>query len=118
MFKYKINPLASPISGAPALKYGDVNTETTSPGEVKVLISTKTKKISSLTPDNCPDTIERIRGNSIIIDDHMLSRIHCTINFDNIQDGYDKNGFIDEEITKSTNSLGFMHMMKFLLKIK
>ena len=48
----------------------------------------------------------------------MLSRIHCTINFDNIQDGYDKNGFIDEEITKSTNSLGFMHMMKFLLKIK
>ena len=33
-----INPLASPYAGAPALKYGDVNTETTSPGEVKGLI--------------------------------------------------------------------------------
>ena len=32
------NPLASPSAGAPALKYGDVNTETTSPGEVKGLI--------------------------------------------------------------------------------
>ena len=28
--KYNINPLALPSSGAPALKYGDVNTETTS----------------------------------------------------------------------------------------
>ena len=34
-----INPLASPSEGAPALKYGDVNTETTSPGEVKGLIN-------------------------------------------------------------------------------
>ena len=33
-----INPLASTSAGAPALKYGDVNTETTSPGEVKGLI--------------------------------------------------------------------------------
>ena len=33
-----INPLASPSAGAPALNYGDVNTETTSPGEVKGLI--------------------------------------------------------------------------------
>ena len=31
------NPLASPSVGAPALNYGDVNTETTSPGEVKGL---------------------------------------------------------------------------------
>ena len=37
----KINPLASPSAGAPALKYGDVNTETTSPGEAKGLINTK-----------------------------------------------------------------------------
>ena len=36
-----INPLASPCAGAPALKYGDVNTETTSPGEVKGLIVIK-----------------------------------------------------------------------------
>ena len=34
-----INPLASPSEGAPALNYGDVKTETTSPGEVKGLIS-------------------------------------------------------------------------------
>ena len=33
-----INPLASPSAGAHALKYGDVNTETTFPGEVKGLI--------------------------------------------------------------------------------
>ena len=33
-----INPLASPSAGAPALKYGDINTVTTSPGEVKGLI--------------------------------------------------------------------------------
>ena len=29
--------MASPSAGAPALNYGDVNTETTSPGEVKGL---------------------------------------------------------------------------------
>ena len=33
-----INPLASPSAGAPALKYGDVNTVTPSLGEVKGLI--------------------------------------------------------------------------------
>ena len=33
-----INPLASPSAGAPTLKYGDVNTVTPSPGEVKGLI--------------------------------------------------------------------------------
>ena len=36
---FHINPLASPNAGAPALKYGDVNTLTTSPGEVKGLIT-------------------------------------------------------------------------------
>ena len=34
-----INPLASPCAGAPALKYGDVNTVTPSPGEVKGLMT-------------------------------------------------------------------------------
>ena len=33
-----INPFASPSAGAPALKYGDVNTVTISLGEVKGLI--------------------------------------------------------------------------------
>ena len=32
------NPLASPSAGAPALKYGNINTVTPSPGEVKGLI--------------------------------------------------------------------------------
>ena len=36
-FNFNINPLASPCAGAPALKYGYVNTEATSPGEVKGL---------------------------------------------------------------------------------
>ena len=35
--KYPINPLTSPSAGAPALKYGDVNTVTPSSGEVKGL---------------------------------------------------------------------------------
>ena len=39
-----INFLASPSAGAPALKYGDVNTETTSPGEVKGLTMKKTNR--------------------------------------------------------------------------
>ena len=38
IYNININPLASPSAGAPALNYGDVNTETTSPGEVKGLI--------------------------------------------------------------------------------
>ena len=33
------NPLASPCAGAPALKYGDVNTVTPSLGEVKGLMN-------------------------------------------------------------------------------
>ena len=36
--------MASPSAGTPALKYGDVNTETTSPGEVKGLIIDYLKK--------------------------------------------------------------------------
>ena len=34
-----IIPLVSPNGGAPALKYGDVNTVTPSPGEVKGLLN-------------------------------------------------------------------------------
>ena len=36
---FNINPLAAPYAEAPALKYGDVNTETTSPSEAKGLIT-------------------------------------------------------------------------------
>ena len=35
LFLIFINPLASPSAGAPALKYGDVNTVTPSPGDVQ-----------------------------------------------------------------------------------
>ena len=42
----RINPLASPSAGDLALKYGDVNTETTSPGEVKGLIVLKLFKFN------------------------------------------------------------------------
>ena len=37
--KWVYNPLASPSEGAPALKYGAVNTVTPSPGEVKGIIN-------------------------------------------------------------------------------
>ena len=71
------------------------------------IFSTKTQNIYSLTPDNCPVTIGRSSENNIVIDDVMLSRIHCTIDFDKdkwyIQDGYARNGLQEEETKKSTN---------------
>ena len=71
------------------------------------IFSTKSQKIFKLTPDNCPVTLGRSSDNSIVIDDDMLSRIHCTIDFSKdkwyIQDGYAKNGLQEEEIKKSTN---------------
>ena len=71
------------------------------------IFSMKSQKIFTLTPDNCPATIGRNSDNSIVIDDDMLSRIHCTIDFDKnkwyIQDGFAKNGLQEEEIKKSTN---------------
>jgi hypothetical protein len=71
------------------------------------IFSTKTQNIYSLTPDNCPVTIGRSSENSIVIDDDMLSRIHCTIDFDKdkwyIQDGFARNGLQEEETKQSTN---------------
>ena len=71
------------------------------------IFSMKSQKIFTLTPDNCPATIGRNSDNSIVIDDDMLSRIHCTIDFDKnkwyIQDGFARNGLQEEEIKKSTN---------------
>ena len=58
-------------------------------------------------PSDCPITIGRTNENSIFIDDNMLSRIHCTIDYGNekwyIQDGFARNGLREEEIKKSTN---------------
>lgn len=71
------------------------------------IFSMKSQKIIKLTPDLCPITLGRSSDNNIIIDDDMLSRIHCTIDFNidkwYIQDGYAKNGMQEEEIKKSTN---------------
>ena len=71
------------------------------------IFSTKTQNIYSLTPDNCPVTIGRSSENNIVIDDDMLSRIHCTIYFDKdkwyIQDGYARNGLQKKKKKKSTN---------------
>ena len=86
------------------------------------IFSTKTQKIFSLTPDNCPVTIGRSSENSIVIDDDMLSRIHCTIDFDKdkwyIQDGYAKNGLQEEEIKKSTNGSWIYAYDEILIKDK
>ena len=58
-------------------------------------------------PSDCPITIGRSNENNIFIDDNMLSRIHCTIDYGNekwfIQDGFAQNGLREEEIKKSTN---------------
>ena len=58
-------------------------------------------------PSQCPITMGRSKENNIYIDDDMLSRIHCTIDYRSekwyIQDGYAKNGLKEEEIKKSTN---------------
>ena len=71
------------------------------------LFSMKEQKIFTLNPDNCPITIGRNNDNNIVIDDDMLSRYHCTIDFKDdkwyIQDGYAKNGLQEDEIKKSTN---------------
>ena len=71
------------------------------------IFNMENQKIFTLSPDNCPATIGRNSDNSIVIDDDMLSRFHCTIDFDKnkwyIQDGYAKNGLQEEEIKKSTN---------------
>jgi len=71
------------------------------------IFSMKEQKTFTLKSDNCPITIGRNNDNNIVIDDDMLSRIHCTIDFNKgkwyIQDGYAKNGLKEEEIKKSTN---------------
>ena len=74
---------------------------------IKIFSLNAKQKIYKLLPSDCPITIGRSSENSIYIDDDMLSRIHCTIDFSNdkwyIQDGLAKNGIQDEEIKKSTN---------------
>jgi len=74
---------------------------------IKIFSINAKQKTYKLLPSECPITIGRSSENSIYIDDDMLSRIHCTIDFSNdkwyIQDGLAKNGIQDDEIKKSTN---------------
>jgi hypothetical protein len=74
---------------------------------IKIFSINTQQKIYELLPNDCPVTIGRSSENSIIIDDDMLSRIHCTIDYNNekwyIQDGFAKNGIKDDDIKKSTN---------------
>ena len=74
---------------------------------IKIFSFNAKQKIYKLLPSDCPITIGRSSENNIYIDDDMLSRIHCTIDFSNnkwyIQDGLAKNGIQDDEIKKSTN---------------
>ena len=74
---------------------------------IKVFSFNTEPKSYKILPSICPVTIGRNNENTIFIDDEMLSRIHCTIDFQNekwyIQDGYAKNGLQEKEIKKSTN---------------
>ena len=74
---------------------------------IKIFSLTTQIKNYKFYASDCPITIGRSIENNINIDDDMLSRIHCTIDFGNekwyIQDGFAKNGLREEEIKKSTN---------------
>jgi len=74
---------------------------------IKIFSLNNQTKSYKFQPNNCPFTIGRSNENNIYINDDMLSRIHCTIDYGNgkwyIQDGYAKNGLREEEIKKSTN---------------
>ncbi len=75
---------------------------------IKIFSVYAEQKLYQFLPSNCPITIGRSSDNSIFIEDDMLSRIHCTIDYKNekwyINDGYAKNGIREEEIKKSTNN--------------
>ena len=75
--------------------------------DIKIFAVNTQQKIYTILPSDCPVTIGRSSENNIVIDDDMLSRIHCTIDYKNekwyIQDGFAKNGIEDKNIQKSTN---------------
>ena len=74
---------------------------------IKIFSGNIDKKIYKFIPENSPITIGRSLENNIFIEDDLLSRTHCTIDFyENkwyIQDGFAKNGYKDDSIKKSTN---------------
>ena len=74
---------------------------------IKIFSFNTQQKDYDISSSNCPVTIGRSSDNTIFIDDDMLSRNHCSIDFKNgkfyIQDGYAKIGLKEERIKKSTN---------------
>ena len=74
---------------------------------IKIFSMNSQQKIYKFLPSDCPVTIGRSSENTIYIDDDMLSRIHCTIDYNNekwyINDGFVKGGEQEEEMKKSTN---------------
>ena len=75
---------------------------------IKIFSVNTQQKVYKFLPSDCPITIGRSNDNNIFIDDDMLSRIHCTIDYNNekwyVNDGFAKNGIQEEEIKKSTNN--------------
>ena len=86
----------------------EINDRNYSSLNIKIFSVYAEQKLYQFLPSNCPITIGRSSDNSIFIEDDMLSRIHCTIDYNNekwyINDGYAKNGIREEEIKKSTNN--------------
>ena len=74
---------------------------------IKIFSMNSQQKMYKFFPTDCLVTIGRSSDNTIYIDDDMLSRIHCTIVYNNekwyINDGFVKSGEKEKEIKKSTN---------------
>ena len=74
---------------------------------IKIVSANTQQKIFKISPSDCPIKIGRKVDNNISIEDNMLSRVHCTINYNNnkwyIQDGNETNSIQKEGIKKSTN---------------
>lgn len=72
---------------------------------IKIFSGNVKQSVLSFIPSNCPITIGRSNDASIFIDDNMLSRIHCTIDYRDekwmIKDGNASSN--NEEVKKSTN---------------
>ena len=73
--------MASPFSGAPALKYGDLNIVTPSPGEVKGLNNNKFKLIEN-------DNKYKLRIELIILTQKRYIDIDLYDNINNNNDEY------------------------------
>lgn len=76
---------------------------------IKIFSGKIKEKIISFTPENSPFTIGRSSETQIFIEDNMLSRVHCTVEYRNgkwmVIDGNVKKNIKnnEEEVKKSTN---------------